>query len=264
MVQVTFLGTGAAFSTRRRSNIALLVREANTSLAVECGPTILYQLDQAGLAPDQIDHLFISHRHGDHLLGLPMFLLMCSLGGTPRPLTILGGKDTIQAGQEITHLVYPELDDRLDEVTWSEIPVDKPHSTQLMPSIKLSTLPMQHGRYVSVLGLRLDFQESGRSLVYTGDTSYNEKLVSFAADCDLLVHEANYSERLQPGINAVHYGHSTAHQAGLIAAEANSGVLALVHLNPEYVGREKEVCAEAAQAFDGQIIIPSDGATIFL
>ena len=264
MTRVTFMGTGAAFSTSRRSNVALFVQEGDTKFAIECGPTILYQLDQAGMAPDRISHLFISHRHGDHILGLPMFLLMYSLGGVPRSLTILGSDDVIRAGKELTHLVYPEVDGRIDQVTWVETPAQETSSVELSPVLKVSTMPMRHSEHVPVLGIRLDFRESGRSLVYSGDTIFTEELVAFAGDCDLLIHEANYSETLDPDLDITGKGHSTARQAGALAARANCSILALVHLSPDYVGREDTVCAEAAQEFDGRIIIPNDGASIYL
>ena len=246
MIQVTFIGTGSAFTTRRRTNIALLVRHGGSSLLIECGPAILFQLDQANSAPNQIDYLFISHRHGDHILGLPMFLLMCSLGGASKSVTILGNQDVIRAGQELTHVAYPELDQRLDDVTWTGMPIDAPHRMQLKPSLKLSTLPTRHSQNAPVLALRLDFQESGHSLVYTGDTVYNEEIAEFAVGCDLLIHEANFSETLHPGV------------------KAQCDILALVHLASDCMGCEEQIHAEAAQAFDGQIMIPYDGATLYL
>jgi ribonuclease BN (tRNA processing enzyme) len=40
--------------------------------------------------------------------------------------------------------------------------------------------------------------------------------------------------------------------------------LALVHLSPQYAGREEQVRQEAAQEFEGQILVPNDGAMIYL
>jgi len=270
MVQVTFLGTGAAFSNRRRTNVALLVNEQEgdtdvvTNFLIECGPTILYQLEQAGSAVAQIDHLFISHRHGDHFLGLPMFLLLRSFSGVSKPLVIHASGDVIQAGQTLMSLVFPEFDRRLEHVAWVETPTDRRTQISLGSSLQFSTLPTVHSRHVKSLALRLDFA-SGRSLVYTGDTAFNERLVELAQGCDLLVHEANFSATLEPEVQPDCYGgHSTAHQAGRIAAIAGCKILALVHLSPAYAGREGEVRAEAMRAFDGPVIIPSDGATIYL
>jgi ribonuclease Z len=264
MVKVTFLGTGAAFTTNRRTNVALLVQEDDVNFMLECGPTAVYQLDQACSAADQINYLFISHRHGDHILGLPSFLLLHSLGGAPGTLNILGSTDVVQVGQELVQLAYPELTKRLSSVNWVDLPVDQASSMELGSALKFSTLPVPHSTSAPVLALRLEFQTSGRSVVYTGDTIYNEETSAFAAGCDLLVHEANFSETLHPGIDAASYGHSTARQAGLIASHAQCRILALVHLSPDYTGREDKVRADAAQEFDGQIIIPSDGATIYL
>jgi ribonuclease Z len=265
MVQVTFMGTGAAFSTNRRTNVALLVREGGTSFLVECGPTILFQLDRAGSAADRVTHLFVSHRHGDHILGLPMFLLTRCMNGTSAPLTILGSTDVIQAGKALTQTVFPGFERRLGPVTWVEMPVDQATGMEVGPALHLSTLPVPHSANAPALALRLDFIESGRALVYTGDTSYTEEMGRFATACDLLVHEANFSEVLQPSINAGDYvGHSTARQAGQTAARADCCILALVHLSPAYAGQEDQVRAEAAQAFDGPIVIPSDGATLYL
>ena len=269
MVQVTFLGTGAAFSARRRTNVALLVQEGDTKLLIECGPTILYQLDDAGATAGQINYLFISHRHGDHILGLPMFLLMRanlmrSEGAASAQFTILGSEEVMKAGNGLTDFVFPDLAERLGRPSWVTLPTDQPGSVGLEPSIKLSTLPVPHSPSVSVLALRLDFQVSGRSLVYSGDTTFNEEMVGFAAGCDLLVHEANFSESLHPDVDAAFYGHSTARQAGQVAARANSGILALVHLDPDYAGREDEVRADAAKEFGGQILIPNDGACVYV
>ena len=269
MVQVTFLGTGAAFSARRRTNVALLVQEGDTRLLVECGPTILYQLDDAGATAGQIDYLFISHRHGDHILGLPMFLLMRanlmrSEGAASPRFTILGSEEVMEAGNGLTDFVYPELAERLGQLSWVTLPTDQPGSVELEPSIKLSTLPVPHSPSVAVQALRLDFHVSGRSLVYSGDTTFNEEMVGFAAGCDLLVHEANFSESLHPDVDAVFYGHSTARQAGEIAARANCSALALVHLDPGSAGREEEVHADAAREFGGQVLIPNDGASVYL
>ncbi len=265
MVQVTFMGTGAAFATHRRSNIALLVQEGDTRLVIECGPTILYQLGRAALTAAQVNYLFISHHHGDHILGLPMFLLMYAMNsGQPGPLTIAGGGDTLQAGQELTRIVYPETNELLGNVTWASMPSDKPARVELEPTLALSTLPVPHSPNAPVLALRLDFLKDGRSLVYTGDTVYDENIASFAAGCDLLVHESNFSQTLQPDIVAEDYGHSTAQQAGRAASLADCRTLALVHISPFYAGQEDRLYAEAAQEFDGQIIIPNDGATVYL
>jgi ribonuclease Z len=264
MLKVTFMGTGDAYAARHRSNVSLLIHEGDVTFQIECGPTVLQQLDRASSAPDQVTHLFISHRHGDHVLGLPMFLLLRSMGGAAGPLTVLGNPDVIQTGRQLMELVYTELRDRLTAVKWVALATDEPSSQEITLALRISTLPTPHSQKTPSLGVRLDFLKSGRSVVYTGDTTHTEEMAQFAAGCDLLIHEANFSQVLHPGVNAAGYGHSTARQAGHTAAQANCRILALVHISGDYDGREDQVCAEAAQEFNGEIIIPNDGATLYL
>ena len=263
MVQVTFLGTGAAPSAGR-TNIALLVQVAGTQILLECGPNVLPQLQRAGTSTDQIRFLFMSHRHGDHILGLPVFLLRRSMAEAPDTLTVLATQDVIQAGQALTRMVFPEIAARLLRVSWTEMPADRRGHVALNESIHLSTFPTPHTPDVVSAAVRLDFLTSGRSLVYTGDTTFSKDLIDFSRECDLLVHEANFSEVLNPDVRASEYGHSTARQAGQAAALANCKLLALVHLSHNYAGREDEVRAEAASVFGGEIIVPRDGATLFV
>jgi ribonuclease Z len=263
MVQVTFLGTGAA-SSAGRTNIALLVQEADTQILLECGPNVLPQLQRAGTSADQIRFLFMSHRHGDHILGLPLFLLRRSMVENQDPLTVVATQDVIEAGQTLTRLVFPEIAARLLRVSWTEMPADRRGHMALNESIQLSTFPTPHTPEVASAAVRLDFSTSGRSLVYTGDTTFSEDLIDFSRECDLLVHEANFSEVLNPDLRASEYGHSTARQAGRAAALANCRLLALVHLSHSYAGREDQVRAEAAGVFGGEIIVPRDGATLFV
>jgi ribonuclease Z len=260
-VQTTFLGTAAAFATQR-TNVALLISEKETNVLVECGPAILQQIGRSRASVEQIDYLFISHSHGDHILGLPMFLLARLWNDVARPLQILGNRHTLEVGKALTQRAYPELDDRLDKATWTELATDQPYAGQIDDSLKLLTLPTPHSQNAPVLSLRLEFAESGHSVVYTGDTQYNPNMAAFAAGCDLLIHEANFSERLDPDVAAAEYGHATARQAGQTAAQANCRSLALVHLSPNYLGKEDQVRAEAAQAFDGSVLVPDDGTTI--
>ncbi len=264
MIQVTFLGTGAAFASGRQSNLALLVKKDPLCFLIECGPTILHQLAKSGSKPERVTHLFISHRHGDHILGVPLFLLVRAESAIQKPLVIYGNRQVIQVAQKLVKLTFPSLNGRMENVEWVALPDDKAHRLDVTDGLRLSTQPMVHSPGTPVLAIRLDFDDPPASLTYTGDTTYTEPTAEFASGCDLLVHEANFSERLQPEINAADYGHSTARQAGQTAARAGCNLLALIHLSPKYVGQEETIRAEAAQVFEGQVIVPQDGTILFI
>ena len=95
VIDLAFLGTGSAFSAGRRSNLALLVEAASFRLLVEVGPAIVQQLARADTRPREIERLFVSHSHGDHSLGFPIFAL--NRLPAPPPLHIYAAASTAAA-----------------------------------------------------------------------------------------------------------------------------------------------------------------------
>jgi ribonuclease Z len=102
----------------------------------------------------------------------------------------------------------------------------------------------------------------GRTLVYTGDTRPCESTVQAAAGCDLLIHEATFSE--EEADRAQRTGHSTAAQAGEVARRARVRRLVLTHLSARYSERPHVLEREARQACSGacEVVVAYDGLTV--
>ena len=97
----------------------------------------------------------------------------------------------------------------------------------------------------------------GRVVALTGDTSPCHSTVSAAADADLLIHDASFSE--EEAQRAAETGHSTVGQAAAVAREAHVKLLALVHISSRYhVGK---VLDEARAVFE-PTVAPRDFDTI--
>ncbi len=71
VIEVTFLGTGSAMPPRDRGNTAFTVRTENMLFLADAGPSVFGDLQRAGIDPAQIDAIFLSHGHADHILGFP-------------------------------------------------------------------------------------------------------------------------------------------------------------------------------------------------
>ncbi|CAN5231677.1 MBL fold metallo-hydrolase [soil metagenome] len=93
----------------------------------------------------------------------------------------------------------------------------------------------------------------GRVLAYTGDAALTAELVAAVAGADLLVADATWLERDRPLLSGIHM---TGLEAGRLAAQARVGRLLVTHVKPS--NDPAEVAAEAARAFDGQIIVAAD------
>src|SRR5262249_52014120 len=96
MISVHFLGVGAAIPGPGQTNASYLVQAGSTRLLIDCGPAVLQQLGAVNLTPGDVTHLFLTHRHGDHALGYPMFQLWWALElhVRERPLPTVVGSTT--------------------------------------------------------------------------------------------------------------------------------------------------------------------------
>jgi len=256
-VKVTFLGTSSAWPSARHNNVCF-VAHAREPMLFECGPSILYQLAVAGIEPDAIRTVIVSHIHGDHSLGLPMLLIAAQIARRRLPLTLCAPESAIEPLKRVCTTVYPGLGKLVDSlVEWLPLPEHGSGTFALPGQIKASTARASHS--VPVVSTHVRFEREGCSLAFSGDTAYCERVASNAEGVDVLVHESNWSETLKTPTG---HGHSTAADAGRVAALARAKRLALVHTTRELAGHEREIEAEAAAQFRGEVFAPADFATV--
>src|SRR5689334_10055956 len=86
---VTFLGTGGSVPSARRSTASLLVARGGERLLFDCGEGTQRQM-QRSLGLTQVDEIYLTHFHADHVLGLPGLLKTYDLTDRELPLTIYG------------------------------------------------------------------------------------------------------------------------------------------------------------------------------
>lgn len=84
--EVTILGTGSASPTTKRNPSAQLLNAAERFFLIDCGEGTQVQLRKFKLSMHRIDHIFISHLHGDHYLGLLGLLQSMHLLGRKKPI----------------------------------------------------------------------------------------------------------------------------------------------------------------------------------
>ncbi len=93
-----------------------------------------------------------------------------------------------------------------------------------------------------------------RKIVISGDTIPYNKLINFACDADVLIHDATFDSELEDRANE--YGHSTARQAAEIAKKANVERLFLTHISPRYL--DYRVLENDAQKVFKNSFVPKD------
>lgn len=265
MIRVTFLGVGAALAAPGQTNCAYLIEVGEARILFDCGPTILQQLASVRRTPGEVTHLFVSHSHGDHALGWPMFRLWWGLhkfdGDAPATLTtVVASEATWRHLRALWEHSFGEIP--AVELPAVELPTDRPHSHQLTPAVKVSTWQMVHSERFPVLGAR--FEAGGKVLAFTADTARCDRVVELARGADLLVHDSAHAVTVTPRKEGQSRFHCTAQDAGEYAAAAGAKRLALVHVSAEYEGRHEGLVAEARAKFGGEVFAPRAGETVTL
>lgn len=191
-VSVTVLGSGDAFATAGRSQSGYLVRAGNTCILMDAGPDVLGSLKRKHLDPADIDMIVISHLHGDHYGGIP-FLMLEYMYESPldRKIHIVGPRNLESRCWRMMKLAYPhyDVDGIRHKLNFIEI---APHQPLRLGAMNLTAIRSIHTNPDVSLSLKLRL--AGRTIVYSGDTGWNEELVPFAEGADLFICECTYYE----------------------------------------------------------------------
>jgi ribonuclease Z len=249
--RVIFLGTGDPLNEERAQTSLAVPLEAGEVMLVDAssGTILLSQLEAASIPLQNVRHLFVSHRHFDHVGGLaPLLVAMVSL--PEASLTVHALPATLKALRELLALTIPGVESWLGErLDWSEL---VPGKASRVGDAEVTPFRVEHS--LECVGFRV---EQGRSVaVFATDTCPCPRVVEYARSANLLVHEAYAMERDAERAHAL--GHSTAAEAGTAARSAGARRLVLTHFRARRFSDPKELAAEAQAAFGHPVEVAND------
>jgi ribonuclease Z len=262
--RVVFLGTGGALNPERYQ-AAVLVECGDTRVLLDTGGGLglVRHLLAAGVPPAQVGHVFLSHRHLDHVGGLEPFLLTLSYraarAGVQPPAVTLhalpGSADAIRATLAAADGAgQRRLAERLRWVTTAAGTAVALSGGVDLTLVAVDHLPPGGDAAGCVVGA------GGARVVYSGDTRPCPALIAAAGGADLLIHEVGGLHARADLLHQV--GHSTAAEAGRAAARAGVRALALFHVPASEWVSPADLLAEArAQAPGVEVFVSEDGMT---
>lgn len=270
---ITVLGTSSAVPTSERYTSAHMLNVCEHFYLFDCGEATQIRIRQERLPLSKINHIFISHLHGDHFFGLFGLLSSFQLLGRKNELHLYAHEDL----QNIIDTVVIEKESLNFPIFYHSLPITKSEIIVEDKNVIVTAFPLKHRipvcgfkitekqnplkirkEKISILNLSIqdivkikngeDYIDSQgniipnheltlpsakpRSYAYCSDTMYDESIIEFIADVDLLYHEATFSEEHKE--RAFITGHSTARQAAAIAKMATVKKLIIGHYSVRY------------------------------
>jgi ribonuclease Z len=273
---------------------AVAVRRKSELLLFDCGEGTQRQMIQAGVGFNRKTKIFVTHMHGDHILGLPGLLQTMSLLDRTKKLEIYGPhgiKAFVKAISKTVRftLTFPvqvvEVESGLvlDEKEYGIYAIQSNHmdpslayalvekprpgrfNTKKAKKLEVPEGPLwsklQYGNSVKLTDGRnvepkmvLGPPRPGRKIVYTGDTGASESIAELAENADLLIHEATFEDELKE--RAIEDGHSTPSMAAETAKQAGVKLLVLTHISARY--KDADLLLEQAKKIFGNTEVAED------
>lgn len=290
MIEIVFLGTSSGIPTKKRGHPSVHVRREGDYFLFDAGEGTQRQMKIAGLSPMKVENVFITHWHGDHVLGLGGLLSSCSLEDREKPLTIYGPEGSserfkhffkavpfrlnfevrveelkakkpkvIKEGDEywvkavnVKHGV-PTLAYSLEEKPRRRINLDYTKKFGLTQHPLLGKL--QKGEDIEYKGKKISAEKGttvvpGKKLVYVGDTGPCKSLERFVENADVLIIESTFSEETEKKRSE---NHMTAARDAMMADKMGVKKLVLTHFSRRY-SSVKALKEEAEQYFSNVVM----------
>jgi ribonuclease BN (tRNA processing enzyme) len=243
-MHLQFVGCGDAFGSGGRFNTCFHLVGNELNALIDCGATSLVAMNKLKIDRNDIEVIFISHFHADHIAGLPFLLLEANyVTKRTRPLTVVGPPGLKARFPGVMETGFPgtgtmELNFPLH---LEELEIGK--RSKFGPVHVTAFHVVHDDRAGPCLGFR--FEIEGKVIAFSGDTEWTDALIEIGREADLFICEAYTRDKA-----------IQTHMA-LSLLEKHLGQirpkrLVLTHMSNDMLAHRAEVPYETAE--DGKIV----------
>ena len=275
LFKLKILGSSAGVPAYHRFSTAQILEVGSRLYLIDAGEGVQMRLNEYGISKSKISAIFVSHLHGDHYYGLIGLLSSMSMNGRKTPLDVFSPAGleaiiTLQLSVSESVLSYPVTFHIIDTSVSQTIYEDETVCVQSLPLLhrvpttgfifkehprQLNMNPKKISEYNIPFGLIPDIKNGSdfltadglvvpnneltftpptpRSFAYCSDTLYSEDIIPEIKGVSILFHEATFMHDMLE--NAKFGMHTTAQQAGKMAALAEVKNLVIGHISARYL-----------------------------
>lgn len=271
---VTITGSGTPIPSAHRAGPGVLVEHAGTALLFDAGRSVVQRLAACGLWPTELDGVFITHHHSDHVSGLQDLVLtrwvMDRNDSCPPLRLVVPAGPMVPFTERMLDLWADDLADRSAHsgrptrpaIALVAFPAGKP--TEVWSSGEMTVVggAVRHDPLTPAVGYRVTTPDG--VVAITGDTRVCDEVAQLAEGADVLVYEAMRFppiEALPEHRRFILDYHADSRLIGRQAAELRVRTLVLTHLIPEPTTEsEKQAFVDDVRAggYEGEVIVADD------
>ncbi|MFI5351284.1 MAG: MBL fold metallo-hydrolase [Elusimicrobiota bacterium] len=234
-LELTVLGSGGYAPGRGktvRNPAGYAVRAGDDVVLLDIGFGNVRQLARAGIRPEEVSDVFLTHLHPDHCGDLPALLQLFHRGVKPRAqrLRVWGPAGTRAFVAALCRMWEPWLDPHGYALEAREL-------ADGSEALGIGWVVEAHSVRHSAPAFAYRLSRGSSSLVYSGDMEFDPGFARFAAACDLLIIECS------AGSDDARAGHLSAREAQQLSREAGAGKTLLSHLSDESASEAEHLIA---------------------
>lgn len=273
IIKVTILGSGTPRVNIDRFSQSILVEHKNDKFLFDAGRGALLRLNQSRILPNEINNIFFTHLHSDHILGFSDILMTGWVYHRQKPLNVFGPPGT-------TNFIDSTIKSFEEDIKVRSLPPESLNVENLKSNIEIiyddftynkngltiETFAVKHEPFTYAFGFKI-FNDK-YCMVISGDTTYSEQVIEKAKNCDLLIHEiAHASEHTlakYPKAKGVISYHSDASQVSKIINTVKPRLTILNHVLSLDGSSDDEILSDIKKNTNHKVLIAKDLMTIDL
>lgn len=245
MSKIIILGSSNAIPDETHENTHLVITSSDRAILIDCGNSPTLRLRQVGIPLEKLTDIILTHFHPDHISGLPTLIMNMWLLGRKASLNIYGLNYTLERVKSMMESYDWGAWPNFFTVSFHTLAEDEMAPVLESKEMRIYSTPVCH--MIPTIGLRIEHFSNNAVVAYSCDTAPCLSVVSLARGAKILIHEAAGATM----------GHTSAAQAGEIAAQAGVETLYLIHY-PTGEFDSESLIAQAKTKFSGAVALAKD------